>query len=127
MIEALAPVAVLIGLGYALRASGFMPEGSWAPVDRLVYYVLFPALLVRELAGAELAGLPVMRVAAVLLTTQLVMAALAAWSARACASMAPPSPAPCNAWCAGTPTSRWRLPRRYYPPRAFRWWPLPWR
>ena len=55
VIEALAPVAILIGLGYALRASGFMPEAAWSPVDRLVYYVLFPALLVRELAGAELA------------------------------------------------------------------------
>ena len=83
VIEALAPVAILIGLGYALRASGFMPEAAWSPVDRLVYYVLFPALLVRELAGAELAGLPVARMAAVLLSTQLVMAALAAWS-RAC-------------------------------------------
>ena len=80
VIEALAPVAMLIGLGYALRASGFMPEAAWAPIDRLVYFVLFPALLVRELAGAELAGLPVARMAAVLLATQLVMAALAAWS-----------------------------------------------
>ena len=80
MIAALAPVALLIALGYALRASGFMPEASWSPVDRLVYYVLFPALLVRELAGADLAGLPVVRMAAVLLAAQLAMAALAAWA-----------------------------------------------
>ena len=68
------PVAMLIGLGYALRASGFMPEASWTPIDRLVYFVLFPALLVSELAAADLAGLPVARMAAVLLATQLVMA-----------------------------------------------------
>ena len=77
VIDALAPVALLIGLGYVLRATGFMPEASWAPVDRLVYYVLFPALLVREVATAELGGLPVARMATVLLVTQLLMAALA--------------------------------------------------
>ena len=80
MIEALAPVALLIGLGYALRAGGFMPEASWAPIDRLVYYVLFPALLVRELATADLTGLPVARVATVLLACQLLMAALATYA-----------------------------------------------
>ena len=37
VIEALAPVAILIGLGYVLRASGFMPEAAGSPVDRLVY------------------------------------------------------------------------------------------
>ena len=82
MIEALAPVALLIGLGYALRATRFLPEASWAPVDRLVYYVLFPALLVRELATADLAGQPVLRLAAVLLGTQLAMAGLAAFARR---------------------------------------------
>lgn len=82
VIEALAPVALLIGLGYALRATGFLPEASWSPVDRLIYYVLFPALLVRELAGADLHGLPVLRVAVVLLATQLAMALLAAWTRR---------------------------------------------
>ena len=58
MIDALAPVALLIGLGYLLRASGFLPEASWSPIDRLVYYVLFPALLVTELAAADLAPCP---------------------------------------------------------------------
>ncbi|MGE3743019.1 MAG: AEC family transporter, partial [Geminicoccaceae bacterium] len=50
------------------------PEPSWAPIDRLVYFVLFPALLVRELAQAELTGLPVVRMAVVLVTTQVLMA-----------------------------------------------------
>ncbi|MGE3743733.1 MAG: AEC family transporter, partial [Geminicoccaceae bacterium] len=66
MLDALAPVAMMIGLGYLLRASRLMPEPSWAPIDRLVYFVLFPALLVRELAQAELTGLPVVRMAVVL-------------------------------------------------------------
>jgi predicted permease len=78
VLDALAPVALLIAFGHALRASGFLPEAAWAPVDRLVYHVLFPALLVSELAGAELGGVPVLAMAACLLLTQLAMAALAA-------------------------------------------------
>ncbi|MEK0081689.1 AEC family transporter [Benzoatithermus flavus] len=78
MLDALAPVALLIALGYGLRASAFLPEASWAPIDRLVYYILFPALLVDGLASADLRGLPVLRVTIVLLFTQLAMAALAA-------------------------------------------------
>lgn len=74
MQEALLPVAVLIGLGFALRTSRFMPEASWTPIDRLVYFILFPALLVQELANADLTGLPIARMAAVLLATQLSMA-----------------------------------------------------
>jgi predicted permease len=65
---------MMIGLGYALRASRFMPEPSWAPIDRLVYFILFPALLIRELAQADLTGLPVARMTAVLITTQVLMA-----------------------------------------------------
>src|SRR5262245_38902119 len=64
---------MMIGLGYVLRASRFMPEAAWAPIDRLVYFVLFPALLIRELAQADLTGLPVARMAVVLVTTQALM------------------------------------------------------
>ena len=74
MHEALLPVALMIGLGFALRVSGFMPDASWSPIDRLVYFVLFPALLVRELAGADLSGLPVWRMGAVLIAVQMLMA-----------------------------------------------------
>jgi predicted permease len=77
LLDALAPVALLIALGYGLRASAFLPEPSWAPIDRLVYYVLFPSFLVASLASADLRGLPVLGVTTVLLLTQLAMAALA--------------------------------------------------
>lgn len=73
MLEALAPVALLIALGTALRVSGFLPEPAWPPIERLVYYVLFPALLVSELAAADLGGLPVGAMGASLLLTQLLM------------------------------------------------------
>lgn len=77
MLDALVPVALLVGLGYVLRATAFMPEAAWAPIDRLVYFVLFPCLLFREIAGAELGEIPMARMAACLLTVQLAMALLA--------------------------------------------------
>jgi hypothetical protein len=77
MIDALAPVCLLVGLGYVLRATGFMPDAAWGPVDRLVYFVLFPCLLFRELAGAELGPVPVARLGGCLVLTQLGMVAAA--------------------------------------------------
>lgn len=56
---ALAPVALVIALGWGLRRARFPGDAFWAPAERLTYYVLFPALLVNNLAGAPLAALPV--------------------------------------------------------------------
>jgi len=63
---ALAPVFLLIGLGYGLRRCGFLEAPFWAAADRLTFFVLFPALLVRNLATADLTGLPVTAMAAAL-------------------------------------------------------------
>ena len=49
MIHALLPVAMLTGPATCFCLA-FMPEAAWSPIDRLVYYVLFPSLLVTELA-----------------------------------------------------------------------------
>lgn len=78
MLDALAPVALLVALGCLLRRSGFLPEAAWPPIDRLVYFVLFPCLLFRELATADLGQVPVFRLAACLVLAQLAMAGLAA-------------------------------------------------
>ena len=56
LFEALVPVTTVIAIGYGLRRSGIMDAAGWAAVERLVYYLLFPALLVRELATAPFAG-----------------------------------------------------------------------
>lgn len=54
---ALAPIFLLILLGHALKRWRFLPDAFWAPAEKLTYYVTFPALLVGNLAGADLAGL----------------------------------------------------------------------
>lgn len=82
MLEALLPVTLLIGFGYVLRASGFLTDLGWPPIERLVYFILFPALLFNELAAADLSGVPVARMTTVLLATQLIMAVLASAARR---------------------------------------------
>lgn len=51
---ALLPVFLLILLGTALRRTGFPGDDFWPLIDRFSYYILFPALLVKELATADL-------------------------------------------------------------------------
>jgi len=53
---ALLEAALLIALGWALGRWGFAGEAFWRGFDRLVYFVLLPALLLRSLAGAEFSG-----------------------------------------------------------------------
>lgn len=75
--EALLVVVILVALGAGLRRSGALPVGSWAPLERLTYFVLFPALLFLELARADLAGAGAPRIALALVGAQLAMTALA--------------------------------------------------
>jgi malonate transporter and related proteins len=73
---ALAPVFLLIALGWLLRARGFLAEAFWPAAERLVYYVLFPALLFLTTATSELAGFHILPVAAALVGAILATVAL---------------------------------------------------
>jgi predicted permease len=73
--EMLAPVLLLIGLGAALAAFGFLPEQGWRAVDRLLYFVLFPALIVEALSRMAAASLDAAKVALVLGLSQAVIVA----------------------------------------------------
>jgi predicted permease len=57
ILAALAPVFLLILSGWGLRRAGWFGAGFWADVDRLVFYVLFPAFLVVRIGTADLGGL----------------------------------------------------------------------
>jgi malonate transporter len=52
ILGAILPIFALIALGAGLRRSGFPGESFWPQVERLTYYLLFPALLVESLATA---------------------------------------------------------------------------
>ncbi|MBW7849769.1 MAG: AEC family transporter [Rhodospirillales bacterium] len=81
VVVALIPVFVLIVLGYAMRRLEFVPEAFWPPAEKLTYYVTFPALLVQNLAEADVAGLPVLPLAGVEATATVLsgLALLLAW------------------------------------------------
>jgi len=66
---ALLPVLALIVTGYGLRRLAFLPDGAWAGIERLTYFVLFPALLIRTLGGQRLEGAPWPEVLAVVVPT----------------------------------------------------------
>jgi hypothetical protein len=73
---ALAPVFILIGLGWLLRARGFPGAAFWPAAERLVYFVLFPALLFLTTAAADLGELDLLPIAAALIAAIAAMATL---------------------------------------------------
>jgi predicted permease len=76
VLGALAPVFLLIALGFGLKRSLMRLETQWHGLERLVYYVLFPALLIETLAKADLATVPVAGVGGALLLAALLLSGL---------------------------------------------------
>jgi predicted permease len=74
---ALAPVFLLIALGWILRARGFPGDAFWPPAERLVYWILFPALLLVTTATSDLTGFRTLPIALALVAAIVVTAALA--------------------------------------------------
>ena len=54
------PIFMLLGVGWLLRLRRFPGEDFWRLLDPLVYYVLFPALLVRNFANVDVSQLDVL-------------------------------------------------------------------
>ncbi len=55
---ALVPIMVLILVGYALKRTRFLAEEAWQGMEKLTYFILLPALLIRTLGNQSLAGVP---------------------------------------------------------------------
>ena len=75
-VSALLPVFVTILIGAVLRSIQFVRDDQWATVDHICYYILFPAIIVKEIAGADFTGLPVARMAISLMLGVGLMSAL---------------------------------------------------
>lgn len=73
---ALVPVLVLIVLGYLLKRSAFMSDEAWSGMEKLTYYILFPALMVHTLANQSVAGLPWLMILVITVITLLLAAAV---------------------------------------------------
>ncbi len=76
VLAALLPVFLLIVLGFALKRSLMRLETQWHGLERLTYYVLFPALLIQTLVKADLSSVPVAGVGGALLLSVLLMSLL---------------------------------------------------
>jgi malonate transporter len=73
---ALAPIFLLIAIGWTLRARAFLDDRFWPGAERLVYWILFPALLLLTTAGSDLAGFRTLPIAMALVAAVLLTAAL---------------------------------------------------
>jgi malonate transporter and related proteins len=76
VLAALLPVFLLMVMGYALRRYLLKEDAHWIGLERLVYFVLFPALLIQTTARADLSRVPVGGFGGALLLAILTMAAL---------------------------------------------------
>ncbi|MGZ3410573.1 MAG: AEC family transporter [Xanthobacteraceae bacterium] len=73
---ALLPVFMLIVTGVLSRRYLVTDPGHWVGLERLVYYVLFPALLIDTLWHADLTRVPIAQVGGALLAAVLIMSVL---------------------------------------------------
>ena len=76
VIAALLPVFLLIVFGFALKRSLMRLETQWHGLERLTYYVLFPALLIQTLVKADLTRVPIAGVGGALVLSALAMSLL---------------------------------------------------
>lgn len=71
LLTTLLPIILLIALGTLLRVRGFVAQSFWPGAERLSYYVLLPSLFLHGLATANLDGVPVLGMVAVLMLSTL--------------------------------------------------------
>lgn len=74
VLTSLVPIYVLFGLGFALRAKGFIPISVWDGSDKIVFWVLFPVFLFHRTVHADFSGAGIDGIIAALGGTILVMA-----------------------------------------------------
>lgn len=73
---ALLPIFLLIALGFLLKRSLLTQDAQWSGIEHIVYYVLFPALLIETLARADLASVPVAGAGGALLLAVVIVLAI---------------------------------------------------
>lgn len=73
IVNALFPVVVLLMIGWCLKRVVLTKDTDWDNIDRIVYYVLFPSLIISELAKVSTIDAPIIPLLVILGTAQLIM------------------------------------------------------
>jgi malonate transporter len=76
ILQSLLPVFIVILAGFGLRRSGLIDGGHWEAVDHVCYFVLFPAIIFKEIAAADFSQIPVIGMALAMMLSVLTMFAL---------------------------------------------------
>ena len=66
ILVSLLPIFLLISLGYGLKRTSFDSDNFWFSLERLIYFVLFPALIIDSLEKADLSSLNIIPMSAAL-------------------------------------------------------------
>ncbi len=94
VIPALLPVLLITCLGVLLRRVNFLSPEGWAAIDKTCYFVLFPAIIFKEIATADFTGVPVTGMALALMLAIATMAVvLLALRPRICGTLSIDGPA----------------------------------
>ncbi len=75
-LQAVVPVFLLIFVGAIALRSGFLPAAFWRDAEKLLYFVLFPCLLLATVARARLGDLQILPMAAAILGAMALMTLL---------------------------------------------------
>ena len=65
-LNAVAPIFVVIITGYILKRTKLVPSEMWPIVEHICFYLLFPFLIIRTLARADLGAIPIANFAIVI-------------------------------------------------------------
>ncbi|AXS40863.1 AEC family transporter [Breoghania sp. L-A4] len=73
-IDALIPVLLVIATGHIVARMGFVDGDQWRGFERLAYYVLFPCIIIYNIALVDFGALPFLSLGATLIFSILTMA-----------------------------------------------------
>ncbi len=77
IILSLAPIFLLIMVGYGLKRAAWVPEAFWPAAERMTYFIFFPALLISNTAKADLTGVDIAQLASALILPLLLVSVAA--------------------------------------------------
>ena len=77
VVNALLPVLLVIATGHLVARMGIITGEQWRGIERIAYFVLFPAIIIATVAQTDFMALPAFEMSATLVASVVAMAAIA--------------------------------------------------